>query len=207
MNVFEAVKEAVSTRQAAVFYGISVSRNGMALCPFHGDRHPSLKVDRRFHCFGCQADGDVIDFTARLFGLKPKEAAQKLAEDFAISYDRKSHAPPCEKTIQSKTSERRQACQEEAYCFQVLRDYRRLLENWKTTYAPKQKGEEWHPLFVEALQNQDYIDYLLEVLLTPDLEERAALVANYGKEVRNIEQRISEFCDCPRGDSLREMDH
>ena len=41
-----------------------------------------MKIDRRFHCFGCQADGDVIDFTARLFGLSSKEAALKLAEDF-----------------------------------------------------------------------------------------------------------------------------
>ena len=147
-----------------------------------------MKVDRRFHCFGCQADGDVIDFTARLFNLKPKEAAQKLAKDFAINYDRKGRALPCEKSVQSKTSERRQACQEEAHCFQVLCDYCRLLENWQTTYAPKQRDEEWHPLFVEALQNQDYIDYLLEVLFAPDFEERAALVAKYRKEARNIEQ-------------------
>ena len=34
----------------------------MACCPFHDDRHPSMKVDRRFHCFACQGDGDVIDF-------------------------------------------------------------------------------------------------------------------------------------------------
>ena len=58
----------------------------MACCPFHDDKHPSMKVDRRFHCFGCQADGDVIDFTARLFGLNKKEAALKLAEDFSVSY-------------------------------------------------------------------------------------------------------------------------
>ena len=71
-NVFEAVKQAVPTRQAAEFYGIQVGRNGMVCCPFHDDKHPSMKVDRRFHCFGCQADGDVIDFTARLFGLNKK---------------------------------------------------------------------------------------------------------------------------------------
>ena len=53
----------------------------MACCPFHDDKHPSMKVDRRFHCFGCQADGDVIDFTSRLFGLNKKEAALKLAEE------------------------------------------------------------------------------------------------------------------------------
>ena len=56
-NVFEAVKQAVPTRQAAESYGVQVGRNGMACCPFHDDKHPSMKVDRRFHCFGCQADG------------------------------------------------------------------------------------------------------------------------------------------------------
>ena len=78
-NVFEAVKQSVSTREAAEFYGIKVSRTGMACCHFHDDKNPSMKVDQRFHCFGCGADGDVIDFTAKLFNLSPKEAAEKLA--------------------------------------------------------------------------------------------------------------------------------
>ncbi len=82
-NVFEAVKQSISTREAAEFYGIKVSRTGMACCPFHDDKNPSMKVDQRFHCFGCGADGDVIDFTAKLFNLYPKEAAEKLAQDFA----------------------------------------------------------------------------------------------------------------------------
>ena len=43
--------------------------------------------DRRFHCFGCGEDGDVIDFTAKLFDLSSKEAAEKLAQDFGpVSY-------------------------------------------------------------------------------------------------------------------------
>ena len=52
----------------------------MACCPFHDDKHPSMKVDRRFHCFGCQADGDVIDFAARLFDLSGVEAAKRIGE-------------------------------------------------------------------------------------------------------------------------------
>ena len=87
MNIFEAVKTNVTAKQAAESYGIKVGRNGMAICPFHPDHHPSMKVDRRFHCFGCQADGDVIDFTARLCGLSNYEAAKKLAEDFSVDYD------------------------------------------------------------------------------------------------------------------------
>ena len=91
MNIFEAVKQSVTTRQAAEYYGIRVNRNGMAVCPFHRDKNPSMKVDRRFHCFGCQADGDVIDFTAHLYNLKPKEAAEKLVRDFSVYYENMGH--------------------------------------------------------------------------------------------------------------------
>ena len=73
MNVFEAVKQSVTTRQAAEHYGIHVGRNGMACCPFHNDKTPSMKLDRRYHCFGCGADGDVIDFAAALYGLGKKK--------------------------------------------------------------------------------------------------------------------------------------
>ena len=99
MNIFEAVKQSVTTRQAAESYGIRVNKNGMAVCPFHRDKNPSMKVDRRFHCFGCQADGDVIDFTAHLYNLKPKEAAEKLARDFSIHYENMGHSPPQRKQI------------------------------------------------------------------------------------------------------------
>ena len=87
MNVFEAVKQSVTTRQAAEHYGIRIGRNGMACCPFHHDKTPSMKLDRRYHCFGCGADGDVIDFTAALYGLGKKEAAMQIAQDFGLSYE------------------------------------------------------------------------------------------------------------------------
>lgn len=52
MNVFEAVKQSVTTRQAAEHYGIHVGRNGMACCPFHNDKTPSMKLDRRYKVTG-----------------------------------------------------------------------------------------------------------------------------------------------------------
>ena len=181
-NVFEAVKQSITTRQAAEHYGIRVNRNGMCVCPFHNDKNPSMKVDKRFHCFGCQADGDVIDFAARLFGLNSKEAALKLAEDFSVSFDAKGHDPPRRRPVKRKISEELRFRQAEQRCFRVLSDY-----------APKREDEQWHPLFVEALQKQDYIGYLLDVLLSGTMEEKAAVVAEQGKEVIRIEQRISEF--------------
>ena len=111
MNLFEAVKDSVTTRQAAESYGLQVKHGGMCRCPFHNDKTPSMKVDKRFHCFGCQADGDVIDFTARLFGLTPKDAAEKLAGDFGIAYE-------TGKTFRSKPKHR-QISDEEIFRHQV----------------------------------------------------------------------------------------
>ena len=102
MNVFEAVKQSVTTRQAAEHYGVRVGRNGMCVCPFHDDKNPSMKVDRRFHCFGCQADGDVIDFVSRLENVSPKEAALMLAQDFSVPYE--DREPPGRKARSSNSS-------------------------------------------------------------------------------------------------------
>lgn len=76
MRVFETIKAAVPLRQAAEHYGLRVLPNGMTCCPFHEDRHPSMKLNEDyFFCFGCSASGDVIDFTARLFGISRRASA------------------------------------------------------------------------------------------------------------------------------------
>ena len=190
MNVFEAVKQSVTTRQAAEHFGIRVGRNGMCVCPFHDDKNPSMKVDRRFHCFGCQAEGDVIDFVSRMESISPKEAALMLAQEFSIPYEDKE--PPRRRKPRQETP-KQQFRRMERYCFRVLSDYYHLLRRWKECYAPKTPEDEWNPLFVEALQKQDYVDYLLDTLLSPDMEERAALIASCGKEVRTIERRMAEL--------------
>lgn len=81
MDIFTTVKAAVTVRQAAEHYGLQASRNGMTCCPFHDDRHPSMKLNERyFYCFGRGVTGDVIDLVARLFDLRSYEAAQKLGK-------------------------------------------------------------------------------------------------------------------------------
>ena len=189
MNVFEAVKKSISTRQAAEYYGIEVKRSGMACCPFHNDRTPSIKLDGRFHCFGCGADGDVIDFTARLFDLNKKEAAEKLAQDFGVFYD--GRAPP-RRTVHAK-SDAQKYKEAEQYCFRVLADYFHLLRKWEKEFAPASPEDAWHPLFVEALQMNAYVEYLLDLFIDGCIEERATWIAGHGKKVMKLERRISEL--------------
>ena len=190
MNVFEAVKGKVTTRQAAEMYGVRVNRHGMAVCPFHNGKNPSMKVDKRFHCFACQADGDAVDFVSRLFGLPGKEAAMKLADDFSIPYNERKKASIRPK-IREPTPEQKYQ-QEENRCFKVLSDYFHRLRTWKQQYAPRQPEDGWQPLFVEALQRESHIEYLLDVLLYGTAEEKKALVAEQRKEVIRLERRFAE---------------
>lgn len=85
MNFFEEVKARVSARHVAENYGLKVGRNGMACCPFHNDKHPSMKIDdSHYHCFGCGAHGDAIEFVAAMFGLGQYEAVCRINEDFNL---------------------------------------------------------------------------------------------------------------------------
>ena len=186
-NVFEAVKQSVSTREAAEFYGIKVSRNGMACCPFHDDKNPSMKVDQRFHCFGCGADGDVIDFTAKLFDLSPKEAAEKLAQDFGLIYD--SQAPPRRRYVRQKT-EAQKFREDRQQCYRVLSDYYYLLKKWEADNSPRTPEEEPHPRFVEAIQKKTYVEYLLDLFLYESEEEQKAWIAEHTAEITHLERRL-----------------
>ena len=183
MNQFESVRAAVPLRDAAKHYGLTVSRNGMTCCPFHEDRHPSLKMNEDyFFCFGCGASGDVIDFTTRLFGLSPYAAAQKLETDFGIGAEHEplpfpSHAePPRDR---------------ERLCICVLRDYLRHLRIWQLRYRPEEPGDPIHPHFAEAMKALPTVNHLLDCLLGNDL-----LLAKETAEILCLEghiQRLFEY--------------
>ena len=183
MNQFETIKAAVPLRQAAETYGLRVLRNGMTCCPFHEDRHPSMKLNKDyFFCFGCGASGDVIDFTARLFGLSPYAAAQKLETDFGIDAETKllpfpNHAEP------SRDRER--------LCICVLREYLRHLCIWQLRYRPEKPEDPIHPRFAEAIKALPTVNHLLDCLLGNDL-----LLAIETAEILCLEghiQRLFEY--------------
>lgn len=167
MNIFQEVKEHVTARQAAERYGLRVRRNGMACCPFHNDKHPSLKIDQNYYCFACGAKGDAVNYVAVLFGVSQFEAAKKINEDFAMGISiaqpevkRKQNSGAGKKEKVPTKEERIQFVQKKIDGWakdaeNVLLRYLRWMEFWKKFYKPESMEEEWHPLFVEALQNEN----------------------------------------------------
>ena len=187
-NVFETVKQSITIREAAERYGIEVKRGGMACCPFHDDKNPSMKLNEEyFYCFGCGATGDVIDLTARLYNLSPKEAAEKLAQDFGLIYD--SQAPPRRNYVRQKT-EARKFREDRQRCYRVLSDYYYLLKKWEADRSPRTPEEEPHPRFVEAIQKKPYVDYLLDLFLYESEEEQKAWIAEHTAEITHLERRL-----------------
>lgn len=79
-----AVRAAHPIHEVVAAAGIELTPRGhgfVGCCPFHDDSTPSLSVDGvsdRFHCFGCGASGDVIDFVRRLEGVGFREAVERL---------------------------------------------------------------------------------------------------------------------------------
>ena len=182
MSTYARIKQTVTTRQAAERYGLPVNRSGMARCPFHADHNPSMKVDDRFYCFGCGVSGDVIDFTARLFGLSPYAAAKKLETDFGIGAEHEplpfpNHAePPRDR---------------ERLCICVLREYLRHLRIWQLRYRPEKPGDPIPPRFAEAMQAIPTVNHHLDCLLGND-----RLLAKETTEVLCREghlRRLSEY--------------
>ena len=191
MSLFDVVRENLTAQQVAEHYGLKVNRNGMACCPFHDDRTPSMKIDKRFYCFGCLAKGDAVDYVVRMFGLGTKDAAEKICADFGLAYDRdRRGSPPGSKPIKPKKTDEQLFKEAEKYVFMVLCDYHDMILKWKTEYEPESPDEGFHPYFVEALQEIDYVEYLLDTLLEGDISDRAFLLSDYGKKVQDIEKRI-----------------
>lgn len=90
VNTAEIVKQTLTAREVAEYYGIHVTDKGFCCCPFHVEKTPSMKLYRGqggFYCFGCGKNGDIITFVQLLFNIDFKTALFKLCTDFNVQCD------------------------------------------------------------------------------------------------------------------------
>ena len=198
---FKEIKSAVSIEEAASFYGIDFNkRNKMCCCMFHNDKHPSMKLNRDYYyCFSCGAHGDVINLVQHIYGLKPFDAAKKLCMDFNLNIDDRVNIPPSVIVQRQREIEKKKEL-ERAFSLQrrdalfILHQYHSLLLDWKRKLVPADMNiENADPLFLEALNNFDRIDAMIDELTYAGLGEQIDFIKTYDKEIEKIEKRINEF--------------
>ena len=194
MSLYQKIKSAITVRQVGEMYGMEPDHHGMVCCPFHSDSDPSMKLnDTYYYCFGCGANGDAIDLTAKLFDLNPRQAAEKLIHDFGLDPDK----PPANAI--ALTPPKRGLTDEQwadiAYCLRVLTDYLDLLHDWRERYKPASPEEPLDERFVEALHMTETIEHLTDCVAfgTPQQKADAAARLLSGSYLLMLEERTERL--------------
>ena len=213
MNIFSEVKEHLTARQAAEYYGLRVKRNGLACCPFHDDKHPSMKIDKNYHCFACGVGGDVVDYVSRMFGLSQYDAALKLIEDFSLPVDAKGNV---ELSVREKEHIRREKAERERvtriqerfekWCSQtidMLRNCILEIDDVNRFLIGKPPDIIFSEDYAQMLYAEPIINYWLDILCMGDVSERQELFLKDRKKVEEIAGTVctgrKQIMECSRG--------
>lgn len=191
MSIFEDVKQQLNIRQVIEHYGYKVNRANQFICPFHNDHKPSASIKNDyFNCFVCGAGGDLITFTAKLYGLSNIDACKKLDQDFHLGLSQQpvSHIDRLKadrENVKRETELKR--LQEEERLIQhtgnILADYHRYL--WQGIHLYPYG----HIRHIRALQRLTEATYYLECY---DDNPRAFSIA-FRKQVDKIERRLHQW--------------
>ena len=201
----EIIKERVTTQEMMERVGVHVDRRGMAVCPFHGDSDASLKVyrdpRRGWHCYGCHAGGDVIDFAMRWYGLGFKDAVARINGEFALGLpigevmtgaQRRAVRDEIERARQERQALQRRAAEAESVYWAA---YDAWLNNERTLQENAPSGlSEPNAAWCEAIVRRDELEETLK-----DAEERWRIrreerYGNGGRAAEDPQQRRGDGC-------------
>ena len=173
MDFANEIRNRLDTQEVFSNYGLRPNRSGFVCCFSHNEKTPSMKVYKGnggYHCFGCGAHGSIIDFVMQYFGLSFQDAISKINTDFSLGLPigerislrqrrEMEHRQRDRQEERNREQKERERLEGEYWAaFDVWKKY----DTNKREYSPKSPGEDFHPLFVEALKNIDHATYLLE---------------------------------------------
>lgn len=215
MSIFNDVKEYLTAKRVAEFYGLKVRRNGTACCPFHDDKHPSMKIDKNYHCFACGVGGDAIDYVSRMFGLAQYDAALKLVEDFALPINVKGST---ELSMQEKERIRREKAEQvrllhiqerfEKWCRQTIDTLKNCIleiDSLNHLLIGKPPDTVFSDDYAQMLHAEPFINNWLDVLCMGEVSEKRELFLKDRKKVEKIAGQVcavrKRIMECSRGSS------
>lgn len=198
MSLIREVKERANIVKVAELYGLKLNRAYKCVCPFHKEKTASLSISPQkqiWKCFGCGKGGDSISLVSELLNINALEAAKSINYTLGLGLDpnQKSNYFEINK-YKNKQKTEEIFKQWENKTFQLLCDYLHLLWKWEEEKAPKNMEEDPDDLFVEAMHNKDYIDYLIEsIFINGTNEDKIWFWKHEKKVVRRIESRVRTF--------------
>ena len=129
---------------------------------------------------------------ANYYGLNLKEAAEKIASEFVLSYDSTRYSNGFTKQGIPKKSEYQIWMDQKRELFAQLSKLHEKLRQMKIKYTPKdRKDSTWSPLFALTEKEFNYVDYLYDYCMLEDADGK--LKEKYEelrKELKRIEKRV-----------------
>lgn len=170
MNVLKYVSRTADMRRIIARYGYRLNTNGFMHCPFHSEKTASFKLyanNTRWHCFGCGADGDAVDFVKRTEWVNTDAAVGIVNEICGLGLPVKNKAPTLRqiKCIKDRTEQierEREALKRANDDMDRLIEKLCMLDRIVTAAAPKAPADEISGTYAEALRILPYYDYLYE---------------------------------------------
>lgn len=175
MDYAAIIKERVSAQDIMDALGVPVNRRGMAKCPFHADKDASLKVyqdaKRGWHCYGCHAGGDALDFVKLWYGVGLTEAIHTVNDMFTLGLPLRRKPTQAERKALAREIRQRRAVTERRR--KRLRDteaaYWAAYDQWLNAeriidgQAPQSPQEPMSEEFIWAVVHRSEIREALEI--------------------------------------------
>jgi DNA primase catalytic core len=124
------IKSRLSVQTVLSHYNLQSDRNHMLKCPFHEDDKPSLKIysnTNTFNCFGCGANGDVIEFIQKKENCSKHKALLK-ATELCGNLDMRSETL----AIRKQKTEQEQQAKHTAIFEKIFASFQKGLQSGKT---------------------------------------------------------------------------
>lgn len=198
MSLIREVKERADIVKVAELYGMKLNRAYKCVCPFHKEKTASLSISPQkqiWKCFGCGKGGDVISLVSELLNINALEAAKSINNTLGLGLDPNHKNTYFEiNKYKEKRKTEEMFKQWESKTFQLLCDYLHLLWKWEEEKAPKNIEEDPNELFVEAMHNKDYVEYLIdEIFINGTNKDKIWFWKHEKKVVRRIESRVRTY--------------
>lgn len=197
MDLIKEVKQRADIVKVAEYYGLKLDRAYKCVCPFHKEKTASFSISQSkqiFKCFGCGAGGDCITLVSKLLNINAYQSAISINDHLGLGLNpnqKTTHFEINQYKVKRETEEKFK--QWENKTFQLLCDYLHLMWHWEKEKAPKSPDDEVDELYVEALHNIDYIDYLLdEIFINGTDEDKIWFWKTRKKLIDKIRRRINE---------------
>lgn len=198
MSLIREVKERADIVKVAELYGMKLNRAYKCVCPFHKEKTASLSISPQkqiWKCFGCGKGGDSISLVSELLNINALEAAKSINYTLGLGLD------PNQKSsyFQINKYKNKQKTEEmfkkwEVDTFILLTDYLHLLWRWEEEEAPKNIEEDPNELYVEAMHNRDYIEYVIDTIFIEGTNEDKIWFWKHEKKVvKRIESRVRTY--------------